>query len=262
MTVTPSYRYGSNIDPGQGFDAAFQITIPTGTAPGTYTVVFECVSTILDAPEVRRPVVVTVTSPPISGGWGICIIATATYGSELSPEVQLLRNFRDRDVLPTFAGSQFMKVFNPFYYSFSPHVAREISTSNGLKTLMRYVLYPLVSILWASQQMYGAFAFNPEGAVVVAGLLAGGMIGLTYALPFIFGACLLVWRVTGKRLTRRHTAISVAVLIVALGLIVVSELTGLALLMQLSTSLLVLAAMALPGIALSAWAVGKLNSGP
>ena len=48
----------------------------------------------------------------------------------------------------------------------------------------------------------------------------------------------------------------VAVLGVALGLTVVSELTGLALLMQFSTSVVVLAAVALPGIAFSAWAIG------
>ena len=38
-----------------------------------------------------------------------CIIATSTYGSELSPEVQFLREFRDDTVLNTFAGSGFMK---------------------------------------------------------------------------------------------------------------------------------------------------------
>ena len=262
MTVTPSDRYGSNIDPGQGFDAAFKITIPTGTAPGTYTVVFECVSTILFAPEVRHPVVVTVTAAPTSGGWGICIIATATYGSELSPEVQLLRNFRDREVLPTFAGSQFMKVFNSFYYSFSPQVARVISENDGLKAVMRYVLYPLIGILWVSQEIYGALAFNPEEAVVVAGLFAGSMIGAVYALPFTCGVCLLVRRVIGRRLTRMPVVMLAAVLIVALGFIVVSELTGFALLMQFSTSVVVLASVALPGIAFGAWAVGKLNSSP
>lgn len=249
-----------NLYPGQAFEATFKVTIPSGTAPGTYTVVFECVSTILFAPEVRHAFVVEATSPPTSGGWGICIIATATYGSELSPEVQMLRNLRDRDVLRTLAGTQFMKVFNSFYYSFSPQVARVISENNGLKAVMRYLLYPLIGILWASQQIYGALGFNPESAVVVAGLFAGGMIGLTYALPFIFGVCLLVWRVTGRRLTRRHVAISVGVLVIALGFILVSELTGLVLLMQFSTSLVVLGAVALPGVAFSAWAVGKLNS--
>ena len=43
-----------------------------------------------------------------------CLIATATFGSELTPQVQFLRNFRDHRVLQTFAGSQFMIVFNCF----------------------------------------------------------------------------------------------------------------------------------------------------
>ena len=266
MTVDPSDRYGHNIYPGQGFDTTFKITIPPGTAPGTYTVVFECVSVILFAEEARHPVVVTVTSTPTDMGWGLgggfCIIATATYGSELSPEVQLLRNFRDREVLPTFAGSQFMKVFNSFYYSFSPQVARVISANDGLKAVMRYVLYPLIGILWVSHEIYGALAFNPEEAVVVAGLFAGSMIGAVYALPFTCGVCLLVRRVIGRRLTRMPVVMLAAVLIVALGFIVVSELTGFALLMQFSTSVVVLASVALPGIAFGAWAVGKLNSSP
>jgi peptide/nickel transport system substrate-binding protein len=44
-----------------------------------------------------------------------CVIATATFGSELSPEVQFLRTFRDQKVMVTFAGSQFMVVFNASY---------------------------------------------------------------------------------------------------------------------------------------------------
>ena len=40
-----------------------------------------------------------------------CFIATATYGSEIAPEVALLRNFRDAEVLQTSAGKMiFAKV--------------------------------------------------------------------------------------------------------------------------------------------------------
>src|SRR5208337_3548738 len=53
-----------------------------------------------------------------------CLIATATYGSALSPEVQFLRNFRDHAILQTFAGSSFMMIFNDWYYSFSPQVSQ------------------------------------------------------------------------------------------------------------------------------------------
>jgi len=54
---------------------------------------------------------------------GGCLIATATYGSELSYEVQNLRELRDEKILKTKIGSDFMNSFNEFYYSFSPLVA-------------------------------------------------------------------------------------------------------------------------------------------
>jgi hypothetical protein len=186
-----------------------------------------------------------------------CYIATATYGSELSPEVQLLRNFRDRDVLQTFAGSNFMRVFNMVYYSFSFRVAGTISTNDNLRTMMRYVLYPLIGILWATQQIYSAFAFGPEGAVVIAGVFAGSLIGLVYASPVILVVSFAIARVFRRRPTRVHVYLSLPFLAIATSLIIVSELTRFEMLMQVSTGLLMLTTWALPGIALSAWALNR-----
>jgi hypothetical protein len=187
----------------------------------------------------------------------VCYIATATYGSELSPEVQLLREFRDRNVLRTFAGREFMSVFNMVYYSFSPQVARTISTNEHLRTMMRYVLYPLIGILWATQQIYSAFAFSPEGAVVIAGIFAGSLIGLVYASPVILCISFAIARAFRRRPTRAQVYMSLPFLAIATSLIIVSELTSFVLLMQVSTSLLMLTTWALPGIALSAWALNR-----
>ncbi|HUK51278.1 MAG TPA: CFI-box-CTERM domain-containing protein, partial [Terriglobales bacterium] len=52
-----------------------------------------------------------------------CFIATATFGSQLAPQVQFLRTFRDQQIMNTFAGRSFMIAFNAWYYSFSPQVA-------------------------------------------------------------------------------------------------------------------------------------------
>jgi len=52
-----------------------------------------------------------------------CLIATATYGSELAPQVQTLREIRDNSLLVTDSGQIFMNSFNEFYYSFSPYIA-------------------------------------------------------------------------------------------------------------------------------------------
>ena len=43
---------------------------------------------------------------------GGCLIATATYGTELAPQVQLLREIRDNSLLQTESGTVFMKTFN------------------------------------------------------------------------------------------------------------------------------------------------------
>ena len=109
-----------------------------------------------------------------------CIIATTTFGSELAPEVQFLREFRDQTVLSTFAGSQFMEVFNAWYYSFSPSFAGFIASQPVVKTVMRCVLYPLIGILHASSIAYSAFAFSPEFGVVIAGFVASSLVGIVY----------------------------------------------------------------------------------
>ena len=54
---------------------------------------------------------------------GGCLIATAAYGSEMSPQVQLLREIRDNQLMNTESGSAFMSTFNNVYYSFSPVIA-------------------------------------------------------------------------------------------------------------------------------------------
>ena len=123
------------------------------------------------------------TSPqPKASG---CLIATATYGSELSPEVQFLRDFRDNTVLTTFAGSSFMDVFNAWYYSFSPSVASGISGSEALRGAMKVILYPLIGILHLGYWVFSIFSFSPEIGVVAAGLVASTLIGLAYFLPWV-----------------------------------------------------------------------------
>jgi hypothetical protein len=121
----------------------------------------------------------TLGEQPIEG----CLIATATYESELSPQVQFLRGFRDNTVLSTFAGSNFMTAFNGFYYSFSPKVALVISENEVLRDIMKVILYPLIGILHLSSTVFSVFSFIPELGVIVAGLIASSLIGIVYFLP-------------------------------------------------------------------------------
>lgn len=120
-----------------------------------------------------------------------CLVATATYGSELTPEVQFLREFRDGIVLKTFGGRNFMEVFNAWYYSFSPSVASGISGSEALRGAMRVMLYPLIGILHLSYWTFSIFNFNPEMGVVVAGTVASALIAIVYFMPLALPLSLL-----------------------------------------------------------------------
>jgi hypothetical protein len=55
--------------------------------------------------------------------FGGCLVATAAFGTELSPQVQLLREVRDNVLFSTGSGTTFMAGFNNVYYTFSPAVA-------------------------------------------------------------------------------------------------------------------------------------------
>lgn len=114
-----------------------------------------------------------------------CLIATATYGSELSPQVQFLRRFRDNNVLTTFAGSSFMTVFNNLYYSFSPSVASTISGNENLRGILNVVLYPLMGVLQLSSAVFSLFSFLSELGVVLAGLVASTLIAIIYFMPCV-----------------------------------------------------------------------------
>jgi len=83
--------------------------------------------------------------PPVRIGG--CLIATATYGSELAPQVQLLREIRDNTVLQTESGTSFMTGFNQFYYSFSPAIADYERENPAFKEAVKLTLTPLLSSL-------------------------------------------------------------------------------------------------------------------
>ena len=75
------------------------------------------------------------------------MIATATFGSELSPEVQQLRELRDNTLLKTESGSTFMTAFNQFYYSFSPYIADYERENPVFKEAVKITITPLLSSL-------------------------------------------------------------------------------------------------------------------
>ena len=83
--------------------------------------------------------------PPVRVGG--CLIATASYGSELAPQVQQLRELRDNTVLQTESGAAFMTGFNQFYYSFSPMIADYERENPAFKEAVKLTLTPLLASL-------------------------------------------------------------------------------------------------------------------
>ena len=77
---------------------------------------------------------------------GGCLIATATFGTELSPQVQQLRETRD-NVLSTESGASFMTAFNQFYYSFSPTIADWEREHPVFKETVKLTIIPLLTSL-------------------------------------------------------------------------------------------------------------------
>ena len=122
---------------------------------GVYTVEFE-IEGILFQPIPSEKVsfdipvgkdVVTPTPVAKEEKGGGCLIATATYGSELAPQVQQLRELRDNTILSTKSGTAFMSSFNQFYYSFSPTIADWERENPIFKEAVKITLTPMISSL-------------------------------------------------------------------------------------------------------------------
>ena len=113
-----------------------------------------------------------------SGG---CLIATATYGSEMAPQVQQLRELRDNQLLQTESGTAFMGIFNDIYYSFSPTIADMERESPVFKEIVKAGLTPMLSTL--------AIMENAESESEVLGL---GLSVIALNLGMYLGAPAIV----------------------------------------------------------------------
>ena len=178
-----------------------------------------------------------------------CLIATAAFGSELTPQVQFLRGFRDNYVMQSESGSAFMGAFNYVYYSFSPQVADYERQQPWLQTVIKAGLYPLFGILLASEKAFSA-AGGGELGIIVAGISASALIGAVYLSPTVV--------VARKHVSARMAA---AALFVAAGSLAA---TAIALYMRsevvlsISASAFVIASAATAALAI-AWATAKLR---
>jgi len=108
---------------------------------------------------------------------GGCLIATATYGSEMAPQVQQLRELRDNQLLQTASGTQFMGTFNDIYYSFSPIIADYERENPMFKEIVKVGLTPMLSSLAIMENAESESEVISLGLSVIA-LNLGMYIGL------------------------------------------------------------------------------------
>jgi len=116
---------------------------------------------------------------------GGCLIATAAYGSEISPQVQSLRELRDNSLLQTSSGKTFMNAFNEFYYSFSPTIADWERQNPIFKEIVKITLTPLLTSL----SILNHVDMDTENTVLTYGI---GIILLNVGMYFVMPVVVLL----------------------------------------------------------------------
>jgi outer membrane protein assembly factor BamB len=171
-----------------------------------------------------------------------CVIATATYGSAMAPQVQALRDFRENIALNTFAGSSFMTVFNAWYYSWSPPVAAQIAPSAPLRGVMQVVLQPVLNILQVATYTYSSFTFNSEFAIFMAGFVTAALLGLVYVFPIATLGLFTTTRLKKNWNLPKMTSLKYLVMpwLVSIALIAIAEIALSPVLMMVASSAFIL----------------------
>jgi hypothetical protein len=114
---------------------------------------------------------------------GGCLIATAAFGSEMSPQVQQLREIRDNIVMQTSSGKSFMTGFNQIYYSFSPQIADYERENLIFKEAVKVTLTPML----ASFSLLAHVPIDTEQEMLGYGI---GVILLNIGMYFVAPAIL------------------------------------------------------------------------
>jgi len=112
---------------------------------------------------------------------GGCLIATAAFGSELSTQVQMLREVRDTQIMNTQVGAMFLSGFNQFYYSFSPTIADMERQSPAFKEFVKITITPLLTTL----SLLNHLDINSEEEMIVWGIgILSLNAGFYFGIPF------------------------------------------------------------------------------
>jgi len=176
-----------------------------------------------------------------------CLIATATFGSDLAPQVQFLREYRDNTIMVTASGSSFLNVFNTVYYSFSPTVADIERNNPFLQESIRAGITPLLGILQIAKL---SSVGDGEISVLTSGIIASSLIGAVYFWPI--GLATRSMR-NGTKLKIKYVVVIISAV---LALTLISILTGNVQFMMITTSSTILLLVGI-GAMFSAWLIVK-----
>ncbi len=121
---------------------------------------------------------------------GGCLIATAAFDSELSTQVQHLRELRDNKLLQSKLGSDFILFFNNVYYSFSPQIADLERENQFFKNVVKVSITPLIYSL--SLLNYVDLQSDLEIIGYVSSILLLNL-GMYFGIPAI-----TIWRINKR----------------------------------------------------------------
>src|SRR5947207_4683567 len=138
---------------------------------------------------------------PSARGGG-CFIASAAFGSPLAREVETLRTFRDRVLVPHPAGRAVVAA----YYRVSPSFAGVVARHESLQVVTRAVLRP---VIWTARV---ALVSPRLGFLVLVGA-AGGCV------PLLAAVVLVSYRGLGRRRAAVITLTIAAAFTVAIGVL-------------------------------------------
>ena len=111
---------------------------------------------------------------------GGCLIATATFGSEISSQVQQLREVRHK-VIQTESGRVFINTFNSIYYLFSPAVSDYERQNPIFKDIVKVLITPTIYTL----SFLNHVEMDSEGQVLMYGLSALAIVIGLHLAPII-----------------------------------------------------------------------------
>jgi hypothetical protein len=137
----------------------------TPLANGLYELRAVCAASPAD---LLTPVLPSATERARQDDDGGCFIATAAFGAPLAPQVQVLRDFRERYLQPTALGRWLVHR----YYAVSPAIADVIRDRPALQALARLGLTPVV---WSVQ---GVMAGSETQRRLLGCLILLGGVGM------------------------------------------------------------------------------------